>query len=92
MSDTFDINDRQTWDWVSREVTAAPGDSYLIDPESRGHFYEVSNGVPYRQACPEGLVFDPRVTPGPVCVWPRDGSEADVYDWAVSKGLVNDQR
>lgn len=96
MSDTFDINNRETWDWVDGiEVRAdsSPKDSdYKLDPTSPHHFYQISNGVPHRQACPDGLVFNPSANPGPVCDHPWNCSEADIYDWAVSVGLVNDQR
>ena len=34
-------------------------------------------------------VFDPRVG---ACVNPFACSDADIYDWAVAQGLVNDQR
>ncbi len=42
------------------------------DPESCEHFYQCARGVPVRHPCPPGLVFDPNVKPGPVCVWPQD--------------------
>ena len=95
MSDAFDINDRGTWDWVNGLTVSAdtlPEGDYKVDPTSRYHFYQISNGVPVRHACPEGLVWNPTVEPGPVCDWPYNFSEADLYDWAVSVGLVNDQR
>lgn len=59
-------------DAESPQVVCDPGDTYIPDPESRHHFYQCSNGVPYRMPCPDNLVFDPRIEPGPVCVWPRD--------------------
>jgi hypothetical protein len=54
------------------EVVCKPGDVYLPDPASCNHFYQCSNGVPYRQPCPGDLVFNPNVRPGPVCDWPSD--------------------
>jgi len=54
----------------SCEVVCNPGDHYLVDPESCGHFYQCSNGVAYNMPCPAGLVFNPNVRPGPVCDWP----------------------
>lgn len=85
---SFDINDRLTWDWVDNQMAPGVGD-YRLDPMSPNCFYQMSNGTPYRQACPSDQVFDPRIN---ACNWPQDCSEADVYDWAVSEGLVNDQR
>lgn len=95
MSDTFDINDRSTWAWIDDgEVSASWADDagYTVNPDDPSSFYQISNGKPYKHPCPEGLVFNPRANPGPVCDWPPNCSEADIYDWAVSKGLVNDQR
>jgi hypothetical protein len=93
VSDTFDINDRSTWAWMNGfEVRCQPGDGYLIDPLSPKHFYQCSDGVALRMPCPPDHVFNPRVTPGPVCDHPSNVSEADIYDWAVSTGLVDDQR
>jgi len=43
---------------------------YHPDPYSCNSFYECSNGVPHHMPCPEGLVFNPRANPGPVCDWP----------------------
>ena len=34
---------------------------YFPDPESCNHFYLCSNGTPYRQVCPPGLVFNPNI-------------------------------
>ena len=52
---------------VTTDVVCQPGDEYLLDPESAYHFYQCSNGVPIRMSCPEGIVFDPTVRPGPAC-------------------------
>lgn len=94
MSGTFNINDRATWDWVSREVTAEtpPEGDYKLDPTSPNHFYQIANGQPVRHPCPDGLVWNPASNPGPVCDWPYNVDEADIYDWAVANGVVNDQR
>ena len=45
---------------------------YHPDPYSCHSFYQCANGVPVLHPCPGGLVFDPHVQPGPVCVWPED--------------------
>ena len=93
MSDTFDINDRSTWAWIDDgEVSAswADDEGYTVDPNDPESFYQISNGVPYKHSCPTGQVFNPIV--GAVCDYPQNCPEADIYDWAVSKGLVNDQR
>lgn len=92
MADGFNINDRNTWAWTG-EVSCRPGGpDYLLDPESPGHFYQCSNGVPYRHSCPADLVFNPSVEPGPVCDWPGGIDEAQIYEWAVAQGQVTDQR
>jgi hypothetical protein len=92
----FDINDRSTWDWVNGgDGVCTSEDEILINPEDRHSFYQCSNGVPYLQQCPrmnnmaETGVFDPRVG---ACENPANCSEADIYDWAVAQGLVNDER
>jgi hypothetical protein len=94
VSDTFDINNRRTWDWVYPDPGQFPDEigDYRLDPENRESFYQMSDGVPYIMPCPAGQVFNPIVRPGPVCDSPLNCSEADIYGWAVSKGLVNDQR
>lgn len=94
MSDTFDINDRSTWDWVysgPAEFPAEIGD-YRLDPTSPHHFYQMSKGVATRMPCGAETVFNPTANPGPVCDNQSNVSEEDIYNWAVSKGLVNDQR
>jgi hypothetical protein len=88
MADTLDINDRSTWAWKEHAVRCRPDDpQYLPDPESPYSFYQCSEGVPYKQDCPAGLVFNPTVEPGPVCDWPYNVNEAAVYDWAVKNGM-----
>jgi len=42
---------------------------YHPDPESCESFYQCSNGVPYFQPCPTGLVFNPNIN---VCDWPHN--------------------
>lgn len=62
-----------TEDGLFEEVECKPGgDIYLVDPEDPGHFYQCSNGVPYRMPCPAGLAFNPNAKPGPVCDWPEN--------------------
>ncbi|MFG1798271.1 carbohydrate-binding module family 14 protein [Nocardia sp. NPDC049149] len=90
----FDINDRSSWNWVNGgEVTCELSwdqDEYHLDPESAVHFYQCSNGVPHRQPCGPGMVFNPRLM---VCDHPQGNSEAEIYDWAVKIGQVApDQR
>ncbi len=95
MAKAFDINDRTTWDWVDGEAVSGrdvPGleSKFRLNPADPGSFYEVGpDGTPFLQPCPAGLVFNPVDN---VCDWPRDVTEAKIYGWAVSKGLVNDQR
>ena len=45
---------------------------YHPNPESCNSFYQCAHGEPVLHDCPPGLVFDPNIRPGPVCVWPRD--------------------
>jgi len=94
MSDTFDINNRETWDWIYPDVSAdtPPEGDYKLNPRDPHSFYQISNGVPHLHQCPPGMVFNPNANPGPVCDHPWNCSEADIYDWAVANGLVNDQR
>ena len=54
------------------DVTCGPSDDYVANPYDCGSFYQCSNGVPYLQQCPSGLVFNPNVQPGPVCDWPAN--------------------
>lgn len=49
---------------------------YVGDPDAAGSFFQVKGGVPYRMPCPTGLIFNPAVTPGPVCDW-RQGVSLD---------------
>lgn len=36
------------------------------------HFWQCSNSVPHKFACPQGLIWNPTANPGPVCDWPRN--------------------
>ena len=91
----FDINDRKTWAWIDGAQT---GKEYQLNPDDPTSFYQVQagSGRPYLHQCPiidertgEKQVFDPRLD---ACAFPRDVTEADVYDWAVTNGVVTDQR
>jgi hypothetical protein len=90
----FNINDRSTWDWTDEAVTD-DGKGYSLNPEDRHSFYQFKDGVPYLHQCPmenasDRLVFNPKLG---VCVWSSDNdSDADIYEWAVGRGLVKDQR
>ena len=93
---SFDINDRNTWDWIDGGMPKSPahGD-YALNPFERTSFYQYSHGTAYLHQCPlqddsgTRLVFNPMLG---VCVWPNDVSEADIYAWAVDQGLVNGER
>lgn len=90
----FNINDRSTWDWTDEAVTD-DGKGYSLNPEDRHSFYQFKDGVPYLHQCPmendsHRLVFNPKLG---VCVWSSDNpTDADIYEWAVERGLVKDQR
>ncbi|MFI6998360.1 carbohydrate-binding module family 14 protein [Nocardia sp. NPDC050175] len=90
----FDVNNRSTWNWVNGgQVTCVlpwDQDEYHLDPADRASFYECSNGVAHRTPCAPGTVFNPEIG---VCVLPKDISEAQIYNWAVTNGRVApDQR
>jgi hypothetical protein len=93
----FDINDRSTWAWIDEGSVSeswADDAGYTVHPHDRHSFYQFSHGVAYRHQCPmedseTRLVFNPKVN---VCVWPRDITEAEIYEWAVGRGPVNNQR
>jgi|GEM_PF-3890643 len=94
MSGTFDVNDRTTWDWRYEHPAEFPDEvgDYRLDMQSAGHFIQMQNGVAHRMPCPLGLIFNPTASPGPICDWPSNMTEEAIYDWAVSRGLVNNQR
>ena len=96
MADGFDINDRGTWDWINGgQVTSDwardPAKRCAIDPTSERHLYQIGDdGLLYRLPCGPGSKFDPEQS---ACVLDVVAiSEADIYQWAVSQGLVTDQR
>jgi hypothetical protein len=92
VADGFDINDRNTWAWTNvGEFAGVPeGGMYGIDTEQRHRFYRRGDdGIPYRHDCPAGQDFNPILR---ACDLPEKCPEDQVYDWAVSKGLVTDQR
>jgi hypothetical protein len=89
----FNINDRSTWAWTNSAVID-DGNGYSLNPTDRHSFYQFSHGTPYLHQCAmeddsNRLVYDPELN---VCVWSADCSEAKVYEWAVGRGLVKDQR
>ncbi|MCZ4103391.1 MULTISPECIES: hypothetical protein [Streptomyces] len=93
MADGFDINDRSTWDWVNgRDVSFVgfTGGDCLLNPVDAGSFFQRGeNDIAVFQSCQGGAVFHAKV--GGVGAG-LPGFEVDNYDWAVSNGLVNDQR
>lgn len=93
---TFDINDRSTWTWNQISPTFVDGDGYTVDPTSAQHFYQATDGGPVRHPCPEGTMYNPSATPGPICD-PSAGREQqinqDTYQWCLDHGIVTeDQR
>ena len=97
MADTFDIYDRSTWAWTCTSVREVPESwaddkGYTINPAKADSFIEFRDGVPCYMPCPAGLHFNPLANPGPVCDWPENVDLPAVYDWAVKKGMVRDQR
>jgi hypothetical protein len=94
----FNINDRSTWDWIDDGAVTeswADDNGCAINPTDRNSFYQFKDGVPYLHQCPMEsntgrLVFNPKAG---VCDWPADYSDGEeIYEWAVGRGLVNDQR
>jgi hypothetical protein len=59
-------------DLENNEVVCREGDTFLPDPDDPATFYQCVDGIPMRQRCPEGMVFDPAIKPGPVCVHPQN--------------------
>jgi len=95
MASNFDISDRTTWDWTE---TGPPPQSwaddggYAIHQQDPRLFWQFSDGEPHTMSCPLEQHFNPLAQPGPVCDWPQNIPMADLYDWAVKKGMVRDQR
>ncbi|MFD3749029.1 hypothetical protein ACFWVT_01975 [Streptomyces cyaneofuscatus] len=94
MSHSFDINDRTTWTWINQddlEFAGFPqGAEFTIHPQHRNRFYQRGkDGAPYQQRCPDGLIYNPMKN---VADHPEECTEDQVYAWAVSNGLVTDQR
>jgi hypothetical protein len=93
----FNINDRSTWDWIDDGAVTESwaDDGYAVNPEDKHSFYQFKDGVPYLHQCPMEdatykQVFNPELG---VCVWSSDNpTDADIYEWAVGRGLVKDQR
>jgi hypothetical protein len=89
----FNINDRSTWAWTNEAVTD-DGNGYSLNPKDKHSFYQFSDGVPYLHQCAmedqsSRLIYNPELN---VCDWSMNHSEAKVYEWAVGRGLVEDQR
>jgi hypothetical protein len=97
MADMFDINDRSTWAWTTFRLDDVPESwaddgGYTINPSDPGSYIEFQDGVPHYMPCPAGLHFNPFANPGPVCDWPENIHLPALYDWAVKKGMIRDQR
>jgi hypothetical protein len=99
MTSMFDIKDRNTWAWIDGgRVTSAwlrDGSTFVLNPIDRHSFYQhTQDGHMSLHQCTmvDGVnqqVFNPMLN---VSDWPQNVTEEQVYDWAVSKGLVVDQR
>ena len=98
MAASFDINSRGTLAWIDGGVPskswARNGSNYVLNPEDRHSFYEITGDRLTLHQCPQASadtsqVFNPMIG---VADWPTSVREADVYDWAVRSGLVTDQR
>lgn len=94
----FNVNDRKTWSWTAETVDAgyaSVDDVYALNVEDPSSFFQFNGDVSTLQHCPlfdgEGnrQVYDPTVG---ACVAPSAVDEAEIYDWAVSKGYITDQR
>ena len=90
----FDVNDRLTWDWAYEDEGEFPAElgDYRLHMRDPSSYFQMKDGIPYAAQCPPSQVFNPMASPGPVCDYPQNAPETMIYDWAVSKGLVNDQR
>jgi len=80
----------ESWGYKSGDITCTkPSDEpeYYPNPTDPSSFYQCSNGVPYLQPCPAGLVFNPTVNPGPVCDWPSNIPEL-VKLWYSQQGIT----
>jgi hypothetical protein len=97
VSESFDIENRQTWAWEGRwaepnQVDGPPCDDprYMLHTLRPDAFFEVGEGgIPYRHDCPLGLKFSPFIY---ACDFPQNVPEPKIYEWAVGKGYVADQR
>lgn len=54
-----------------------PEDQYLPNPTDCSSFFQCSNGLPYLQPCPRGLVFDRNLK---VCNYPEDAPACHPVD------------
>ncbi len=57
-----------------------PDDSaYAADAQFANVFWQWHDGAWHQMSCPAGLIYDPHITPGPVCVLPRDYDNGAPY-------------
>jgi hypothetical protein len=97
MAAGFDIHDRGTWAWKDdSDGIVRLDDRFALNKDDPHSFYQYgTDGRPYLHQCPikdadgNRLTFDPRLM---ACDWLDASADADIYDWAVSSGLVADQR
>jgi hypothetical protein len=95
----FDIKDRHTWAWIDDGRVSASwvrdGSTFVLNPVDRHSYYQqTSEGYMVLHYCSmenadTRQVFNPLIC---ACDWSQNVTEEQIYDWAVSKGLVVDQR
>ena len=47
-------------------------DPYAADEQFANVYWQWDKGDWHQLSCPAGLIYNPHLTPGPVCVWPQD--------------------
>jgi hypothetical protein len=96
--DSTPFNDRSTWAWNETVLWTdmATRGGYQINPEDRHSFYRWTDDGAHAslyqcetETATDRLVFDPSLN---ACVPPSAITEQQIYEWAVSKGAVTDQR